>query len=282
MDLQPLSRKRLFPLNRPDGLGGEVVEDAIDAGDLFCNPVGQKVQKGIGNFLDGRGHGVGRVDGAENCRPALITLAVLDAGALHVGHGDKILPDLACQAVFIEFLTQNGVGFPQRLEPVAGDGAQAPHAEARTRERLAVDHAFRQAQRIADDADLVFVKELERLDKGEAQLGGQAADVVVRLDALFAFEDVGVDGALRQEFDAVELLRLLLKDLDEFRADDFALGLGVADARKLVQKAVRRVDVDEICIHFVAENADDLLGLALAQKPVVDVDAHKLLANGLD
>ena len=86
----------------------------------------------------------------------------------------------------------------------------------------------------------------------------------------------------RQEFDAVQLAGLFLEDADELRADDLALLLRVGDARQLVQEAVDGVHIDQIGVHLVPEDLDDLLRLALAQQTVVDMDAGQLLADGLD
>ena len=61
-----------------------------------------------------------------------------------------------------------------------------------------------------------------------------------------------------------------------------ALGLGIGDARQQVEEPVGRVDIDEVCIHLVAENLDDLLGFAFAHEAVVHVHAHELLADGAD
>ena len=97
-----------------------------------------------------------------------------------------------------------------------------------------------------------------------------------------AFQNVGVNRTLRQKFDALLLARLFFKHANEFRADDFALLFGLRNARKLSQKAIDRVHVDQIGVHLIAEHLDDLLGFALAQKPVVDVHAHEVLPDRLD
>ena len=46
-----------------------------------------------------------------------------------------------------------------------------------------------------------------------------------------AFDHIGVERALRQEIRAADFLRFFFKDVDEFRADKFALLFGVCDAR---------------------------------------------------
>ena len=104
---------------------------------------------------------------------------------------------------------------------------------------------------------------------------------MVGLDAV-GLEDVGIDRALAEELDAVELARFFFKDADELGADDLALLFGIGDAGELVEEAVDCVNVDEVGVHPVAEHLDDLLGLALAQEAVVHVDADELLSDGLD
>ena len=105
---------------------------------------------------------------------------------------------------------------------------------------------------------------------------------MVGFHALLALQNIGIDGALRQEFHVLELLRLLLKDLDELRADDPALGLRVGHAGEPVQKAVGRVHIDEVGVHLAAEHLHHLLGLALAQQAVVHMHTDELLADGPD
>ena len=105
---------------------------------------------------------------------------------------------------------------------------------------------------------------------------------MVRLDAGLGLENVGVDGALAEEADSLELGRLLVEDLDELLTDDVTLGLGVGHACQLVEEAVGGVHVDELGAQLVAEHIDDLLGLALAHEAVVHVHAYELLADSLD
>ena len=104
-----------------------------------------------------------------------------------------------------------------------------------------------------------------------------------RLDGLCAaLNDVGVDGALAQEFDAVQLAGLLLKHPDELRADDLPLLLRVGHAGQLVQEAVHGVHIDQVGVHFAPEDLHHLLRLPFAQQAVVDVDAGELFADGSD
>ena len=276
-----LTAWRLFPLDGGAGLRGQVEEDAVHALDLARDAVRDMLQQGEGDVLDGGGHGVPGVDGAQDDGPALGALAVRDADGLEVRNSGEVLPHLALQAVLRELFAQDGVRFAHSFEAVAGDRAQTSYAQTRTRERLTEDHAVGQTQRLAHDSDLVLEQQLDGLDQLELQILGQTAHVVVRLDAV-GFEDIGIDGALCEELDAVELARFFLKDADELGADDLALLFGLGDAGELVEEAVDRVDIDEVRVHPVAEHLDDLLGLALAEQSVVNVDADELLADSLD
>ena len=61
-----------------------------------------------------------------------------------------------------------------------------------------------------------------------------------------------------------------------------ALLLGIGHARELVEEAVDRVHIDEVRVHLIAEHLDDLLGLALSEQSVIDVNGDQLLADCLD
>src|SRR6186713_3351129 len=56
-------------------------------------------------------------------------------------------------------------------------------------------------------------------------------------------DHVGVQGSLDEEAHALNLLRLLLEDADEFLADDLPLGLGIHDAGEPPQEALLGRDV---------------------------------------
>ena len=78
-----------------------------------------------------------------------------------------------------------------------------------------------------------------------------------------------------------DVARRLLEDADELLADRLALGLGIGDAGQRGEEALAGVDDDEVDAGRVDEVLLDLLGLALAQQPVVDEDAGELVADGL-
>ena len=86
----------LLPLYSAYRLRCEVEKNTVNAVDLVGYSVGYMVQERIGDLLDGRTHSVGRIYRADDCGPALVSLAVLYANALNVRNCDKILPNFSC------------------------------------------------------------------------------------------------------------------------------------------------------------------------------------------
>ena len=137
-------------------------------------------------------------------------------------------------------------------------------------ERVAADERLGQAELAAELAHLVLEQFAQRLDQLHVHPLGQAADIVVALDRhrrpageADAFDHVGIERALGEEVGAADLLRLGLEHVDEVCADELALGLGVGDAGEPAEEVRARVDVDQRDVVAVAEQRDDLLGLAL-------------------
>ena len=276
----------LFPLDGTNGLGRQIQQNAVDALHLMGDAVGDVVEDLVGDLLDGCGHGVLGVDGADDGGPALVALLVANAHALDVGHGDEVLPYLLAEAVLVELLAEDGVGLTQGVESVAGDGAQATDTQAGAGEGLTVDHGVGQTQRLAYDAHLVLKEDGQRLHQQELQISGETAHVVVGLDGLLALglldalQNVGIDGTLGQELNALQLAGFLGEDVDELLADDLSLALGLGDALEQIQETVGGVYVDQVEIHS-REQLDDALGFVLTHETVVDVYAGELTPDGL-
>ena len=133
----------------------------------------------------------------------------LDADGADVGEQhDRELPDVAVEAGAGELLAGDRVGLAQDVEPLAGDLADDPDAEARARERVPPDDLGGQAELLADQPDLVLEQGAQRLDQLELEVVGQPADVVVGLDvggagAAAGLDHVGVERALHEERDLV-------------------------------------------------------------------------------
>ena len=120
-------------------------------------------------------------------------------------------------------------------------------------ERLAPDDLGRQAELLADPADLVLEQRAQRLDQLELQVVGQAADVVVALDVRGArcrrrtrrrpgraCPAPGTRRLTVRPASATTSRGRLLEDPDELAADDLALLLGVGDPGQRGQEPLLR------------------------------------------
>src|SRR5262249_48071573 len=94
-----------------------------------------------------------------------------------------------------------------------------------------------------------------------------------------AFDHVGIKRALREKVGASDLLRFSFKYVDELCADELALGFGVRDALKPFEEIRAGIHVYERDVVAVAEERDDLLGLAQAHEAMVDEYASQLVAD---
>ena len=109
---------RLLELDRAAGLRGEVVQNAADAVDLGGDAVADLLEERPIELGHLGGHGVDRVDGADERRPLVQALVVLHAGDAEVRHGHEVLPNLALKAGVGELLAQDGVGLAQGLQAI--------------------------------------------------------------------------------------------------------------------------------------------------------------------
>ena len=60
------------------------------------------------------------------------------------------------------------------------------------------------------------------------------------------FDHVGVDRALRQPANAVDLARFAIEDIDEGRANDFSFGFRILDTRELGEEFLFGVDGQDV------------------------------------
>src|SRR5439155_14937139 len=134
-------------------------------------------------------------------------------------------------------IEQNRIGLSQNLQPRSGDWPETADGQAGPRERVPPDRFLRQAELEAEAADFVLEQIPQRLDQLEAELGRQAADVVVRLDRRrravdggAAFDDIRVQRALGEEAYILNSFRLILEHIDEDVADSLAFFLRVGDS----------------------------------------------------
>ena len=187
----------------------------------------------VGYLLDGGCHCVLGVYGADYRGPALVAAVVLYSYRLDVGDYYEILPYLLCKARFVELVAENCISLAERFKSVAGDSTEATNAKTGAGEGLTVNHTVRKSKCLADNANLVLVKELYGLDKLKVEVLGKSANVVVRLDCLLALclldalEYIGVNRTLREEINALEAACLVGKYVYELCADNLSLLLGL-------------------------------------------------------
>ena len=112
---------------------------------------------------------------------------------------------------------------------------------------MAADEGRRQAQLAAERAHFVLEQFAQRLDQLQLHVLRQAADIVMDLDGdrrpaggRDAFDHVGIERALGEEFRAADLVALVVEHVDEGGADDLALLFGIADARRAGRGTDRR------------------------------------------
>src|SRR5690554_1271780 len=153
---------------------------------------------------------------------------------------------------------------------------------------MAIHHGWRQAERHAQLANFVLEQFAQRLQQLKVKRIGQAADVVVRLDGdslagfrAGRFNDVRVDGALRQPSRVWQLAGFGLEYFHEFAAYDLALGLRVGHPFELAHEDIGGVYVYDLDAKVISKGGHDLFGFVKAQQTMVDEHASKLIAYGL-
>ena len=129
------------------------------------------------------------------------------------------------------------------MKSVTGDSTKATNAKSRTGERLTIDHIVRKTECFSDHTDLILEEQFYRLYKFELHILGKTANVVMRLNTV-AFQNIGIDGALRKEGDAFQFGGFLIKYLDKLTADDLALLFRFADTVKQIKESVGGIYID--------------------------------------
>ena len=232
-------------------------------------------------ILDSSCHCVLGVDSADYDRIRECTLAVLYADGPEIRNHGEVLPYLALKTVLCKFLTEDRIRFSYSFKSVTGYRTEAAHTESWTGERLTVYHVVGKTESFSDNSYLVLEEQLYGFNKLKIDILGKTADIVMSLYAV-AFENIGIYSALCKKLYSVLLAGFLLKHADKLCTDDLSLALGLGNSGKLVQKTFYCVNINKVCLHLIAEYRNYLLRLTLAQKSVVDVNAHKLLSDSLN
>ena len=229
-------------------------------------------------------HGLYRAQGHD---PGVATAVAYHTHRFHRLEHHERLAGLVVPVGLAQFFDEDVIGATQDVGVLLLHFTEDTHAQARARERVAVDHVVRQAQFQADLAHFVLEQFAQRLDQLEVHFLRQATDVVVRLDhvslaALGAsrLDHVGVDGALGQELDVFQLAGLGIEHVDEGAADDLALLLRVGFTGQVVEELLLGVGTDHLDAHVLLEHGHHLVAFVQAQQAVVDEYAGQLVADG--
>ena len=137
------------------------------------------MENGVGDLLDGSGHSVLGVYGADDRGPSLVTAVVLNANALDVGDNDEILPYLFSKAALIKLVAEDSISLAQSFKTVAGDSAKASYAESVTGDRLTLYHCVRKTKRFTDNSYFILIEKLDGLNEFEVKILGKSTNVVV-------------------------------------------------------------------------------------------------------
>src|ERR1700730_16061147 len=278
----------LFPLDCAGGFGGDVVDDAVDPAHLV-DEAGRGAAK---EFVRERGvvggHALGRGDRAQGADEIVGPAVAHHADAPHRQQDGKRLPDRVVETGVADLLQEDRVGLAQDVELRAGDLAGDADRQTGAGDRVALDKFVGQSQLTAQFAYLVLEQFAQGLDELQFHAGRQAADIVMRFDRnrgtpewAHRLDYIGVEGALRQELDIADLVRLFVEDVDKGGADRLALLFGVGDAGELFEEQSARIAMDQRDVVMPAEEAHDLLRLARPQQAGIDKDAGQLVADRL-
>ena len=293
--LRVVNRRWLFPLDRRRRFAGDVVDDPVDARHLVDDAGADAGKQVVGQACPVGGHEVFGCYGADGDGVVVGAPVAHDADALDRQQHGKDLAGGAVEVGGIDLVEEDLVAQTQGVEALAGYLAEDAHGEAWAWEGVAPDDFFGQAEDLAEFAYFVLEEVSEWFDELEAEVFGQAADVVVEFDAgagacvaVAALDDVGVEGALCEELDGAgaasvvdDLCGVLVEDLDEAVADAFAFFLRVGDAGEVAEEGVLFVGGAEVDVEVVAEGVLDELALVEAEEAVVNKDAGELRADGL-
>ena len=143
---------------------------------------------------------------------------------------------------------------------------------------MPVDKVLWQAKRNAQRTDLILEEVIQGLNQVKVNALGEWNQVVVALDSCrlaagltsTRLNNVRVDGALRQELNAVQLLGLVKEDLPELSANQATLHLWLSNAGQKLCIALLCVNVNQRHVELLAEDLLNHLWLALTEHAMVN------------
>ena len=234
-----------------------------------------------------RGHKVDGFHCTQGNDPVVFTAIAHYADGAHRQEHGKRLAHFVVQVSFVQLFDEDSVRTTQQVAVLFLHFAQHAHAEARARERVTVEHIVRQAQFQTDLTHFVFEQLTQRLNQPHLHLFRQAAHVVVRFDDVRftssgsgRFDNVRVDGTLRQPFDVVQLQRFFVEHFHEDAADDFTFRFRIVLAFQRIEEALLAFNVNNVQAKVVAKHVHHLLRFIQTQEAVIHEYAGQVFADG--
>ena len=281
-----LVTRRLFPLHRGGGFGGDVVDHPVDVADFIGDAARDLGQQVIGNPCPVGGHKIVGGDSTDGQQMVIGPVVAHDAHGADPGQDAEELGHVLFIAVLRHLVPEDPVGFLEDFHLFRGDLADDPHPQAGAGEGLTPHQLPGDAQLLPYPAHLVLEQVLQRLDGAqEVHILGLLDHIVVGFDlvrlALAGFNAVGVDGALSEEAVGASLAANLIPEgLIELGSDDLPLFLRVGDALEAGQKMLLAVQPDELHVKQPGEGFLHEVPLVLAHQALVHEDAGELVPHG--
>ena len=174
------------------------------------------------------GHKVDGFDSTQRDNPVILTTIAHYANGTYRQEHSERLADFVVQVRFTQFFNEDGVSTAQQVTVLFLHFTQHTNAKAWSREWVTVQHVVRQAQLQTNLTHFVFEQLFQRFNQAHLHLFRQAAHVVVRFDDVCftgcrrrRFDNVRVDGALRQPLHVFQFQRFFIEYFNENATDDF-------------------------------------------------------------
>ena len=97
--------------------------------------------------------------------------------------------------------------------------------------------------------------------------------------ALAAFDDVGIDGALRQHIHFAKLLCHILEYADELFANDLPFLLRLGDALQSAEETLFRIDPDQMDTKLLSKGVFNKISLVLSEQSMIHKHTGQIVAD---
>ncbi len=112
----PSNIELLFPLNGGRRFGGDIVHHPVDSVHFIDDPVGDPLECVMWNSGPVSGHAINRRNRPDADRIGIGAGIPHDTHTSEVREGGEVLPDLAVQSCFLDFIPQDRIRFPDDFQ----------------------------------------------------------------------------------------------------------------------------------------------------------------------